>query len=149
MIESLEFKNGRELSKEDLLKIAELDYKIPADLDPSWDPSQHPLKDRIEFYDKLQEEDFFTVVFYQDQIVGFHILKKKHAKTAGIVTLWVAPEMRKQGIAKVLKEMGKAWAKDHGFQFLETAVHVRNTRMLEINEESGFEVTSVNMRLKL
>jgi hypothetical protein len=54
-----------------------------------------------------------------------------------IITLWVQPNFRNQGLAPGLKSRAEDWAKKGRMIFMQTNVHKDNKRMLKINESNG------------
>ncbi len=144
-----EFKDGKSLSKEELLKVATLDHSIPIQWDPFFDIEVNKIEDRLTFYDKLTEHDFFKVVYSDAAIVAIHIVRDMHKTWGSIATLWVHLDLRKTGLAKRLKQDGEAWARSRGLLYIQTSVNSANTRMLELNRKNGFEEFSVTFRKKL
>ncbi|MFN8369063.1 MAG: hypothetical protein U0T83_00390 [Bacteriovoracaceae bacterium] len=52
-------------------------------------------------------------------------------------------------IARTLKKNGENWARSKKLCHLDTSTHIKNVRMLEINQKQGFEILTYNMRKKL
>lgn len=140
--------DGRSLDAVELRKLARIDNQIPTAFDPSWQPDEKALDDRVEYFQKISPNNFFQVVYDQGEIVGFHLLQAQ-GPVAQIITIWVHEKYRGQGIAKRLKELGTSWAREKGFKFLQTNVHLSNGRMAAINEKLGFKPYSVKYRLEL
>lgn len=146
-----EFKwvDGRTLDAAELGRIAEIDNQIPAEFDPSWNPDEAARKERVEFYRKLSEGEFFRVIYRENEVVGFHIVRNANNSMCHTSTLWVHPSYRRMGLGKSLKEAGIAWARERGFKVMQTGVHVANKRMTEINLTLGFKPHSVVYRMEL
>ena len=51
----------------------------------------------------------------------------------------VARAWRRRGVARALKADQLAWAKEHGFEQLQTRNEQRNEPMRRLNEELGYE----------
>ncbi len=151
-MDDLKFIDAKNLSSECLRQIAEIDNSIPVEWDEGWSPDETEHVKRFEEFQKLSRTDFFMVVFQGDQVVGFHGIRRKtesKIEYGHIATLWVRPSERKKGIAKTLKEMGVKWARLHGLKFIQTASHVGNKRIIEINLKNGFEPYSMILRKKI
>lgn len=134
--------------------IAEADSRIPLECDPSYTFNDSSIHTRLEFYkDKISNEDFFEVVADSDSIVAFHIVKKTpyppNFFIGNIISLWVHPNYRKQGLAAQLKSRAESWSKQDGMIFMQTNVHKDNSRMLKMNEDNGYEATYINLRKRL
>jgi GNAT superfamily N-acetyltransferase len=106
---------------------------------------------------KAREEDdetntFAGVALFAGEIVGLHLLRRfEEGDRVGVhvAGLWVAESHRRNGVARTLKQLGEAWARSIGASFLNSNVHVKNARMLEINRRLGFEPQRVNLRKRL
>ena len=142
-------KTGRELTREELRELVEIDNKIPEKHDPFFINDACAEKNRIDFFEKLSDQDFFKVFFDESMIIAFHVIRRVSQDCASISTLWVKPSHRKSGIGRILKEDGLKWAKENGFSYLQTGVNVSNERMLSLNRKNGYQDFSVIMRLKL
>jgi ribosomal protein S18 acetylase RimI-like enzyme len=142
-------KTGKELTKEELQRLADIDNTIPEKYDRFFLNNDEALKNRIEFFEKLSDQDFSRVIFDQGIIIAFHIIKRITKDCAYISTFWVAPEYRKSGLGRSLKNEGLKWAKESGFSYIQTGVSVSNDRMLSINRKNGYKDFSVIMRLEL
>ena len=144
----LKFVNAHLLSEIDLSRVAKIDNAIPLEHDPDFH-HKLSLEDRIVYFKSIKISDFFQVVFDDQEIVGFHIVNDIGQSIGMIVTLWVHPKYRHQGIAKQLKQLALEWAEKNQLEYLQTTVQLKNQRMLLINQQNGFESFSVNMRKKL
>ena len=143
------YKSGNELSEEQLYIIAKIDNKIPLEFNSNHEVNQEQTLERVKYYKELLDNSFFEIAFLNEDPVAFHALQKRGSKSANIATLWVHPSYRKQGLAKNLKRRGIEWARKEKLECITTSVHTTNERMVEINQDAGFEVLSVNMKLKL
>ena len=124
---------------EELKFVAEEDSRIPLLYDPEYTWNDLSTLARLEFYKhQISDQDYFEVAVFNDKIVGFHIVKKVPYPPdlfAGIIiTLWVSPQARGEGIGTSLKLRGEKWAKDLSLACLQTGVHPNNPQMLSINE---------------
>jgi GNAT superfamily N-acetyltransferase len=142
-------KTGKELSPDEIQKVAAIDNKIPEKYDEFFINDDEALKNRIAYFNQLSDEDFFKVVFDEESIIAFHVIKKISKACAYISTLWVERSSRKSGIGRALKAEGLKWAKENGFKYIQTNVNPSNVRMLSINRKNGYEDFSISMRLKL
>lgn len=66
-----------------------------------------------------------------------------------IITLWVDPECRGNGIATAIKQRAELWAKSNGLDHLQNGVHSNNEKMLSINKKSGFKIVQYTLKKKL
>ncbi len=66
-----------------------------------------------------------------------------------ILSLYTAPETRKQGVATVLKKMLEDWCRSEGINTIQTTVHYNNKKMLALNEKMGYSPGMVNMSKSL
>lgn len=136
-----------QLNDEQLKYIAKIDSEIPIELDPLYGWSQAAADERFEYFKNLQ--GLRLVALNGDQVVGFHvlyILDKAFAKISNISTFWIHADYRKQGIGKTLKKMGEDWSRENKCDYIQTNVHRANERMIQINEDAGFQQTYLNMR---
>lgn len=76
-----------------------------------------------------------------EEVVGFAKLAPTHArpKVADNHLTAVRRAWRRRGIARALKAAQLAWAKEHGFEPLQTRTELRNEPMRRLNEELGYE----------
>jgi GNAT superfamily N-acetyltransferase len=129
-------------STKELQFIAEIDSRIPLEFDSHFHWTEAHVQKRLADYKILKTSDFFHVAVSDGKIVGFHIIKEAEygSSTMGnVVTMWTDPAFRKQGIATKLKELGLEWAKKRKVKFIQTAVHVNNKPMLDLNKKLDFE----------
>jgi GNAT superfamily N-acetyltransferase len=122
--------------------IAEIDSRIPLEFDSHFHWTEAHVQKRLADYKLLKATDFIHVAIADGKIVGFHILKEAEygSSTMGnVVTLWTDPKFRKKGIATKLKELATDWAKKRKVKFIQTAVHVNNKAMLDLNKKLNFE----------
>lgn len=140
-------------NQQELLTIAEADARIPLEFDSSHPFDENSVNARLDYYQQLSENDFFEVATQQERIIGFHIVKKSpfppSHTIANIISLWVHPDFRKQGIAKELKNRAEYWAKQGGMLWIQTHVHKSNARMLELNKSNGYEEIYISLRKTL
>ena len=139
-----------QLTDEQLKHIAKIDSEIPIELDPLYRWTPECAQERFDYFKKL--EGLRLVVLNNDQIIGFHVLyliDKAFAKISNISTFWIHPDFRQQGIGKKLKQMGEEWSRENNCDYIQTNVHRLNDRMIQINEDAGFQVTYLNMRKHL
>ncbi len=76
-----------------------------------------------------------------DEVVGFAKLGPTRArpKVADHHLTAVTRAWRRRGVARALKAAQLAWAKEHGFEQLQTRNELRNEPMRRLNEELGYE----------
>lgn len=163
------YRSANSENLEELTLIAQIDSKIPCEFDTEffWNPES--VTQRLKFLQiMLRENDFLYIAeekspptysaqtaqtIQSTRIVGFYAIKKQEKEppytTGMIITLWVSPSHRHQGIGRRLKEQGEKWAKELNLKYLETAVHLKNGRMLSINLRSGYEIVQHRMRKTL
>jgi len=150
---SLIFRTVNKENIKEMRFIAETDSRIPVEYDPTYIFTESSIDTRLEFYQQLSDDDFFEVVSDGDEIVAFHIVKKipypPTFHVGNIITSWVHPDHRGQGLLSKLKANAVSWAKKSEMIFMQTNVHKNNQRMLDINEKNGFESAYINMRKRL
>ncbi len=131
--------------------IAAIDMAIPAKFDSMFKVNAKTIAERLEQLMKCQPSDFFEVALSDgEKIVGYHFLnqfKGPHGVlAANIQTLWVAPEFRRQRIARVLKERGELWAKANKLDHISTFVHAKNPGMSALNQDLGYELVGYKLK---
>lgn len=133
--------------------IAEQDSKIPLEYDSDYKWNEKSVGDRLDYFKRMKPDDFFEVAVVENKIVGFHLVYKfpypPDLQAGMIATLWVDQGLRGKGIGSELKRRGEIWARENKLSFLQTGVHVNNSKMMEINEKNGFEIISYDLRKKL
>lgn len=152
----IQFRNVDRENSAELAFIADRDSRVPLDYDSEFRVTANSVNDRIEFYKRaIKPTDFFMVAVAPEYptVVGFHvILKRPHPPdifAGDIITLWVDPKFRSQGIANALKIRGETWARSNDITYLFTGVHPSNTAMMSLNERHGFSVNQINLRKNL
>lgn len=78
----------------------------------------------------------------EQQIIGF-IWAENSNREKGLVTimsLWTAPEFRRQGVATLLKQELETAAKSQGYQKIRTSVYAPNNKMLDLNLKLGYQI---------
>jgi len=124
-----------------------------------WDPA-HVIEDlRIEqsieglLKPDADRRNWIEVVCDESgSVLGHHWLRiegEGEYRFATIVSLYLAPALRGRGLARRLKEHGEAWAREQGATQIKTTVHLKNPRMLALNEAMGFERGMVLMSKRL
>ncbi len=132
--------------------IAEIDMTIPALFDPVFEVNEKTISDRLVQLMKCKPDDFFDVALNADgKIIGFHFMNQFKSPPVGalaadIQTLWVDPECRKQKIATQLKERGEAWARANNLSHISTFVHGKNSSMLSLNQNLGYELVGYKLK---
>lgn len=139
---------------DEMKTIAAIDITIPALFDPLFQVNETAISERLEQLLKYKSDDFFEVAVTESgKIVGFHFLnqfKSPHGvQAANIQTLWVDPDFRKQGIARALKERGEDWAKEFKLDHIASFVHSKNSSMLTLNQNLGYELVGYKLRKKI
>lgn len=147
------FRKADQNNKEEIVSIASTDAKIPLDFDKDYFYEPAFLESRINFFKELKKEDFFEVAIHENKIVAFHVVQKTpffgNLEIASVITLWVDPDYRRQGIATELKKRGENWARNAGLEYIQTSVHESNMAMFELNQAQGYEVVQIKLRKKL
>ena len=137
----------------EMREIASIDATIPPLFDSKFKVNEESIDRYYQQLMKCTAEDFFDVVVTEGKIIGFHFMyqyKSTHdVMAAHVHTIWVHPDFRKQGIAKTLKDRGEKWAKEHRLDHISTFVHGKNSAMLELNENLGYELVGYKLRKSL
>ncbi len=86
------------------------------------------------------EQRTFVVVDDEDRWLGTSLVRADADATGSAVLLamWVAPEARGQGAARMLCDACAAWAAEHGFGALNVPVVVENEAARRAYESAGF-----------
>lgn len=130
--------------------ISEMDTLIPLMFDPDIERPEQMVLDRVDSFTKMLQDD--VAVTSENQVVGFHIIKKGiffGRPVGNISTLWVDPDFRRQGIARILKRRAENWARSEKLHCLYTSTFSVNEPMLNLNEEMGFKIISHRLQRKL
>ena len=61
----------------------------------------------------------------------------------------VSAEHRRRGLARALLDRQHYWARDRGYQFIETGTTKSNTAMLALNLSAGFEIIGTYARTEM
>ncbi len=139
---------------DEMQSIAAIDMAIPALFDPIFEVNEKTISERLQQLMKCQPDDFFdAAVIENGKIVGFHFVSKytsPHGHIgASIQTLWVDPEFRKQGIAAALKKRAEVWAKEHSLDHILTFVHHKNSSMVNLNKNLGYDLVGYKLKKNL
>ena len=133
----------------------ELFYAVPAEWDEYYLPKSSEFIESCVGTARNEENSnntFSGVALEGADIIGLHILRRfDEGGLVGvhIAGLWVAERHRRTGVARRLKELGEAWARSIGANFVNTNVGVTNARMLAINQGIGFRPYKLNLRKRL
>ena len=86
-----------------------------------------------------------------NKIIGFiwFEILLKNPEIAEIISLWIDPEFRKQGIATALKQELEIVAKDKGFKKIRTNVYSSNKSMLDLNLKLGYKIIRYDLEKEL
>lgn len=84
-------------------------------------------------------------------IIGFIWAEKviKRSDTVKIISLWTAPDFRKQGIATALKLELEKVVKAMGFKKIKTNVYSPNSAMLEMNLKLGYKIIRYDLEKEI
>ena len=150
---TIHFRPVDRTNQDELAFIAQMDSRIPLDFDPSFIVDENSAPARLKYLQSLAPSDFFEVAVNGPSIIGFHIITVQpyppDLKIGNIITLWVSPEFRQQGVAGELKRRGEGWARAQKLTFIQTNVHVNNARMQELNQANGYSTAYLHMRKRL
>ncbi|MEY2930796.1 MAG: hypothetical protein RL033_1545 [Pseudomonadota bacterium] len=150
LVRLLDYKNIRELRS-----FVTLLHEIGAEADPYYFTRDAEFIDRALIKARREENPgntFAGVALVAGNIVALHVLRRFEEGPlvgAQVAGLWVSPRYRRQGVARVLKAMGEAWARSIGAHFLNSNVLSQNAPMLELNRDLGFENYRINLRKRL
>jgi ribosomal protein S18 acetylase RimI-like enzyme len=138
---------------------ASLRYLFDPHLNASTQPTSIEVDSELKMMERLwgKPEQLLIGAFivgesHPPEPIGFHWATYNADATprvAKIISLWVSPEKRNQGIATRLKLAGEVWAQSQNCSAIETSVHQSNRAMLEINHRQGFEPYRLILRKKL
>ena len=116
----------------------------------AWDPTHRPSGEFTEalildVQGKTEPQGFWILAksepFSIDSIDGilWATVKKSHTYlVCSIASLWIRPELRNRGGARLLTDACLSWAKKRKAERLVCSTHVANARMREILEKNDF-----------
>lgn len=149
----IEYRGVDRSNQSEIRYIAEKDSKIPLQYDPDYSWNEKSINGRIDYFKQIKPEDFFEVAVQSNKVIGFHMIIKipypPDIQAGIILSLWVDPLFRGQGIGRKLKGLGEQWAKQQGLTFLQTGVHPSNEQVLNMNRKSGFSIAQYTLRKRL
>lgn len=141
------------LINKELLKIAEWHNLTPMLWNPNYKVNDAILKETIERIAKTNQDDLFITLArtYQNAICGFVWAYKqdKPENSAMIKSLYVDERYRNLGIATQLKVLLEKWCVEKGLNIIQTTVHFKNKKMINLNEKLGYEAGMVLMSKSL
>ncbi|WIV11453.1 GNAT family N-acetyltransferase [Proteiniborus sp. MB09-C3] len=96
-----------------------------------------------------KNEDLFLMIAEdeQDKIQGFiwACKQEKPQDSVMILSLYVARDYRRQGIATKLKELLEKWCRQEGIKTIHTTTHYNNHNMIVLNQKLGYVPGMVHM----
>jgi len=103
----------------------------------------------VERIRNTKDEDLFITVAEDEkgQAQGFiwAYRMEEPSDCVIIISLFVAEEYRKQGIATNLKVMLEEWCRAIGVKTIKTTTHYNNKNMIELNKKLGYVPDMVQM----
>lgn len=117
------FRNVDRANLNELRQIAEIDVTIPQLFDPNFQGDEKAVLESLSrLQNKIKEEDFFEVATSDEEIVGYHVVRKSvyagHIQAGYVETLWVAEKFRRKGIGSQLKRHAEEWGRKINFIIL-------------------------------
>ncbi len=148
----------REMRSEDCSKVAKLFEALDAyhreNLPTFFREPPVPFRTREFLLDRLGEENVGLFLAKTTEIVGFVSVTLFDAppmpifvpqKRASISDIYVAPEARREGVAKKLMRRAEDWAKSQGAVGMDLTVYDFNVGARKLFEEMGYSVLSSRM----
>lgn len=86
------------------------------------------------------------------ELVGLHWVQlevRSDQKFGNVVSLWVHPGFRRQGVGTRLKELAESWLRSNGASEIRTQVYVENSKMMALNEKLGYKTVLLGMSKSL
>jgi GNAT superfamily N-acetyltransferase len=152
---AIEYRTLDYSSTEEMRRYLTLFYAIPAGVDEYYSAKSAQFIEASVATARQQENStntFAGIAVDQLEVVAIHVLRRfEECELIGahIAGLWVSEPYRRRGIARRLKELGEAWARSVGADFMNTNVRATNSVMLDINEQFGFRPYRINLRKRL
>lgn len=142
-----------EATLETINQIATWHNEIPRIWMPNFEATHDDRLKTIQRIINTEAKDLFIAVAEDSysKPVGYVWAYKMDEPTDSvmILSLYVIDELRKQGIATTLKNMLETWCNEKQIKTIQTTVHYKNKRMLELNEKLGYAPGMVNMSKRL
>lgn len=118
-------------------RVAQIHERIPL----TWDPSKSISEDKIYYtaqkmISSYPNQIFIIVENEFKKIVGFHWVKGD-LNEARVLSTWVDPNYRGQGLASKLKSEGENLIRQK-FSLVTSKVHKKNKRMIKLNLKFGY-----------
>ncbi|NOR44808.1 MAG: GNAT family N-acetyltransferase [Candidatus Delongbacteria bacterium] len=115
--------------------------------------SEKELQDTQEEFIRSAKQDHLFVLTARSgsNIIGFIWGEVTLGKPDSIyiISLWTAPEFRKQGVATALKQELEKVAKDKGFKKIRTNVYSSNKTILDLNLKLGYKIVRYDLEKEL
>jgi len=142
--------NSCDESLNDLLeRIANWHNDTPRLWIPDYEPTNEDIERTLDRIRSTKDEDLFLTVAEDEkgQAQGFiwAYRMEEPSDCVIIISLFVADEYRKQGIATNLKVMLEEWCRAIGVKTIKTTTHYNNKNMIELNKKLGYLPGMVHM----
>lgn len=132
-----------------LVQIAKWHNDTPRLWIPDYEPTNEDIEQTVERIRGTKDEDLFLTVAEDEngQAQGFiwAYRMEEPSDCVMIVSLYVAEDYRRQGIATNLKKMLEEWCKSKGVKTIKTTTHYNNKSMIELNKKLGYVPGMVHM----
>ena len=102
--------------------------------------SQEEAKREVK--EELSQERFIIYVAEEESLCGYAVFKDED-RTVWMEQLYVAPDFRRQGIARQFLAVGEALAESRGQETLYFWVHPDNRGMLSFLRSTGYDVLNL------
>ncbi|MGI5998566.1 MAG: GNAT family N-acetyltransferase [Lutispora sp.] len=116
---------------------------------PDYEPTNEDIEQTVERIRNTKDEDLFITVAEDEkgQAQGFiwAYRMEESSDCVMILSLYVAEEYRRQGIATNLKVMLEEWCSSQGVKTIKTTTHYNNKNMIELNKKLGYVPDMVQM----
>ncbi|GGX63315.1 GNAT family N-acetyltransferase [Saccharospirillum salsuginis] len=137
-----------------VVDVARIHHDCPTEWDPHHRYTQEDLDKTIAMIqDHKHGRNHVLLVRNSDlDIVGMHWARvgvEPTRQPAYLMSLWVRPGCRRQGVATELKRQMEDWLLALGVGEIRTHVHAQNQTMLDFNKRLGFGVTMIGMSKKV
>ncbi|TMK79900.1 MAG: GNAT family N-acetyltransferase [Actinobacteria bacterium] len=115
-------------------------HEVTFEANPDVPGSEDWAGEPFEVWEEMHRPPLMFAAVAGDEVVGFAELFVTDARP-GVAThmmIGVKREWRKQGIAGALKRAQIAWAKENGYEQMQTANELRNEPIRRLNEQLGY-----------
>lgn len=151
--------NYRQASNEDIPSVQELSYQLFKDQTSSSDKYSdsawaHDERGRT-FFEHTLAQGILVVAEEQGKLVGYlaggmaEFTDWRPIKRAELMSFYVDPNYRSQGVGRHLTEMFFKWAREQGVDTAMVSAYADNARGIQFYKSMGFKAESLELEIDL